>query len=98
MFGWKGYGFAEPATKENFAGKGDVWKLIREWRPFIKYVRTDIISDAKTGEPKFTLDLCKCPKWVGEVINKQLSFKYPNRESAMYNSKTLELKFDDEKK
>ena len=50
MFGWKGYGFGEKATEDNLNGKGEIWNLIKSWRPFIKYERTDVIKEKATGE------------------------------------------------
>ena len=83
MFGWKNYGFMEPATEENLNGKGHVWKLIQEWKPFIKYKKTDFIDETATGKHLYTIDVCRCPKWVYDVINKQLKFIYPERQKSV---------------
>jgi hypothetical protein len=81
MFGIKNYGFVEEATEENLNGKGNVWKFIQEWKPFIKYKRTDFIDETATGKHLYTIDICRCPKWVYDVINKQLQFVDPKRRS-----------------
>ena len=83
MFGWKNYGFVEPATEENLNGKGHVWKLIQEWKPFIRYKRTDFINEKATGKHVYTVDICRCPKWVYDAINKQLQFIYPERKKSV---------------
>ena len=79
MFGIKNYGFVEEATEENLNGKGNVWKFIQEWKPFIRYKKTDFIDETATGKHMYTIDVCRCPKWVYDVINKQLSAIYPNK-------------------
>ena len=93
MFGWKGYGFAEKATKDNLNGKGEIWNLIKSWRPFIKYERTDLIKEKATGEIKYTIDLVKCPKWVAEAINRTIQLRHPELHTTecTYDSETHKL-------
>ena len=79
MFCFKNYGFVEPATEDNLNGKGHVWRLIQEWKPFIRYKKTDFIDETATGKHMYTIDICRCPKWVYDVINKQLGAIYPNK-------------------
>lgn len=84
MFGWKNYGFVEPATEENLNGKGNVWKLIQQWKPFTRYIKTDLINEKATGNTIATIDIVRCPKWVGRVISKQLQLMHPERKSSWY--------------
>lgn len=92
MFGWKGFAFCEKATQENLNGKGIVWNLIQQWKPFVKYKATDFIDDAQTGEHKYTMDYVRCPEWVGKAMQRQLEWATNNFSGSTYLLKRTEDK------